>query len=117
MSLRHAILLLLVSLASPLAGVRGVFELPSEPESCGMSCCTEDEPSCCGGKEQGPKMTGSCGCSENPSAAHTLTLGLDWLPTAPARTGTELPGRPQGSACEQRPSTRAPEPPAKPPRR
>ena len=114
---RRALALLLVSLASSLAGVHGAFQVRAAA-NCKMNCC-DGTPSadCCVPDESSPRLASGCGCCENGDGSLVLLVnGLDWSPVESEAVGLVQPIERRSKRADPQPTSRVPSPEAPPPR-
>jgi hypothetical protein len=117
-SLRRALALLLVSLASSLAGVRGAFEIraaaPCEMAGC---CDARDAAACCAADETSPRIASGCGCCGNDGGPLFLLVnGLDCSPVECEPLNRAHASQLLCKRSEPQPASRVPAPEAPPPR-
>lgn len=117
MSLPRSVAFVLVALSSLLAGVRdiAVAELRAS-QGCEMSCCAPSEPSCCVAQEDGPRVSSGCGCCDDPSGMHVVSVGLDWAPVTADAVAEQPIARQSAAQTQRTPRSRRPAPRPKPPR-
>jgi hypothetical protein len=114
---RRAFVLLLVSLASSLAGVRGAFEVRAAA-NCSMGCCDGTPAAgCCVVDESRPRLASGCGCCESGDGALLVQVtGLDWSPVHDEPLTFAQPVERPSKGSEPLPASRVPSPEAPPPR-